>query len=202
LRQVAALKKFGLLEEEGSRDDRQLKLSDLALDIVTPGSPRRTEALQTAALKPAIHQELRKLYPDGLPSDETVRFYLERERNFIGRAANELLKEYRATMQFAGLEDSSESGDTVGDSDDPDPENGVSQEDKLDESIATVEREEIIDPASGSGSTLRSIVLPLSETAWVTVKGEFPLSEPAWDQMLGMLAAMKPGLTRVGDDED
>jgi hypothetical protein len=191
LRQVAALKKFGLLDEQGNQDQRRLKLTDLALDILTPGSPRRLDALQTAALTPTIHLELRQRYPDGLPSESTVLFYLVRERDFTDVAARQLLAEFEATMAFAGL------GNASSQADQPEAEN-----ENDDDPVENEQIEEMKDPDpieqqdDPDAASLRSVVLPISGGAWVTVKGEFPMKADAWDQMMAMLAAMKPGLTR------
>src|SRR5688500_13312680 len=60
LRAIAALKQFGLLLEEGSNEERQLRLSELALDILiadSEESPQRLHAIKTAALSPPIHRK-------------------------------------------------------------------------------------------------------------------------------------------------
>lgn len=44
------------------------------------------------------------------------------------------------------------------------------------------------------GSTLRAVPIPLSADQWVTLQGAFPLPEADWDQLMRVLAVMKPGL--------
>ena len=65
---VAALKKFGLVDHEGMGDNRQVRLSGLALSILldkNPDSPERRDALRSAALGPRIHAELWERYGTG-----------------------------------------------------------------------------------------------------------------------------------------
>lgn len=103
---IAALKKFGLVDEEGVGEDREVRLSSLALAILLDGdegSPERAEALRTAALNPRIHAELWERYGPELPSDQTLRRFLILEKNFNETAVDEFIAEYRATVAYAGL---------------------------------------------------------------------------------------------------
>lgn len=103
---VAALKKFGLVDEEGVGDSRQVKLSRLALTVLLDedrASPERNAALQTAALSPRIHAELWEKYGAELPSDSSLRRFLIIEKNFNEAAVDEFLEEYKTTVAFAGL---------------------------------------------------------------------------------------------------
>jgi len=207
-RQVAALKKFGLIEDEGSKTDRQIRLSDLALRIVMPDSPERAESLKVAALKPAIHQELLAKYKDGLPaSDGSIRWHLVSDLGFTENAAQELIAEYRATLKFAGLDPSSPP-DNLGATDIQEPEEDPSQSRDMDMSDArppngttpsTREEAEQNETKTKASSTMRDLTIPLPGTAWVKIEGEFPMAEDSWDQLLAMLSAMKPGLTRPND---
>ncbi|HEX6205734.1 MAG TPA: hypothetical protein VFZ29_08000 [Solirubrobacterales bacterium] len=204
-RQLAAVKKFGLIDDEGSKTSRQVRLTDLGLRIVMPDSPERSEGLRAAAMKPAIHQELREKFSDGLPSDRNVRWYLVSERGFSEIAAKELITEYRATLRFAGLDGTTENGGTVEANDDSDGVGDPSQDEAV--AQATAPPEEVQQPpqqpptsvGASSPSALRDLTIPLAGTAWVKIAGEFPMAEESWDQMMNMLAAMKPGLTRADD---
>lgn len=196
LRQVAALKKFGLIEEEGSQADRQIKLTQLGLYIVVPDSPERAASLRKAALLPTIHKDLHDKYGDGLPSDSTVRWYLKTEREFMDKAAAELLAEYRATMRFAGL-DTRARATRDGTSDFSPPEN-LRQVPDIASAFAVGKPKTAPSPppSRDENSTLRGVTIPLPGTAWVKIEGEFPMTKESWDQLLAMLTAMKPGLTR------
>lgn len=105
---IAALKKFGLVDEEGTGETRQVRLSRLALAVLLDddrASPERNSALRTAALSPRIHVELWEKYGADLPSDSTLRRFLILEKNFNEAAVDEFLEEYKSTVAFAGLRD-------------------------------------------------------------------------------------------------
>ncbi len=103
---MAALKKYGLIEHDGMGENKQIRLSDLALTILldeNADSPAHTDALRTAAMSPRIHAELWERYGADLPSDQSLKRYLVLEKNFNEAAVDELLAEYKQTISFAGL---------------------------------------------------------------------------------------------------
>lgn len=117
---IAALKQFGLLLDEGSGDKRKIKLTDTAIRLVRdpdPKSEKRLAAIRAAALAPKIHSELWEKYEVAGASgamDVAVKSYLTLDRADDGAsaysddAAEELIAEYRQTMAFAGLLESSD----------------------------------------------------------------------------------------------
>ena len=103
---MAALKKYGLIELDGTGENKQIRLSSLALAILldeNPDSPDRLDALRTAAMGPRIHAELWERYGAALPSDQSLKRYLVLEKSFNEAAVDELLAEYKQTISFAGL---------------------------------------------------------------------------------------------------
>ncbi len=115
---IAALKKFGLVDEDGVGDGRQVKLSRLALTVLLDedrASPERNAALQTAALSPRIHAELWEKYGAELPSDSSLRRFLVIEKNFNEAAVDEFLEEYKTTVAFAGLRSADPASPSPGD---------------------------------------------------------------------------------------
>jgi hypothetical protein len=105
-RLISALKQFGLVVEHGGGDDRKVKLSDRALDILLADpddAPRRTEAIKAAALSPKIHKNLWDHYNGELPSDATLRAYLLRDLEFNDSHVDSFIKEFRSTVGFAKL---------------------------------------------------------------------------------------------------
>ena len=107
LRAVAALKKFGLLEDQGRGDTRQARLTDLAESIILDKrepSTERDAAIRNAALTPPIHADLWEKYQGNLPSDATLQFVLTKNLRFSPRGAEALIKEFSATIAFAKLE--------------------------------------------------------------------------------------------------
>src|SRR5690348_16423785 len=80
---LAALKKFGLLTDEGRGTDRRGRLTHLAVDILAnPNAAARANAIKQAALLPAIHRELWDKYQNNPPSDANLRWDLLRQRGF------------------------------------------------------------------------------------------------------------------------
>jgi hypothetical protein len=103
---ISALKQFGLLEEQGSGESRQFRVTDLALDILTyeHDPPKQAGAIRQAALKPAIHQELWAKYGGKLPSDPNIKAYLTREREpikFNKKHVEGFIAQFRDTLAFA-----------------------------------------------------------------------------------------------------
>jgi hypothetical protein len=106
---LAALKHFGLIVDEGSKENRRVKLTDLGLDILLhPGdSPKRRVALETAALTPKIHRELWDKYDGKLPPDVSIRLYLLRARDgghFNRNFVDSFIANFRSTLAFAKLD--------------------------------------------------------------------------------------------------
>lgn len=104
---MAALNHFGLVDYIGRGDDRKVKLSDLALRIVLdkqPDSNERAAALKEAALTPPIHKELFERFGFLLPPDAVVETFLCRDSGYSEQAALSLLDEYKATLEFSGLD--------------------------------------------------------------------------------------------------
>lgn len=103
--QLSALLKFGLVESQGSRDERVIRVSDLAVKILNhPSYEARQEAIREAALAPVIHKEMWEEYGADLPSDSNLLWRLTRERGFTETGAKEFVREWRATMAFAQLD--------------------------------------------------------------------------------------------------
>lgn len=103
---VAALKYFGLIDIVGEGDSRQIKLSQdgllLLLDQREDDSERRAVA-RKLALRPSIHQQLYHRYPDGLPSDATIKHFLMFDGRYNESAAAEIVAEFKETAVYAGL---------------------------------------------------------------------------------------------------
>src|SRR5258708_445820 len=70
LSKIGAVRAYGLLEGSGD----ELRISDDAvIGLAAPiGSPEKSAALSRLAVRPALFQELRKQFPDTLPSEENL----------------------------------------------------------------------------------------------------------------------------------
>lgn len=197
---LAALKKYGLLEDEGSGKNRTARISDLGRDILLderPDSDERLGRIQRAALTPAINAEVREKYGSELPSDANFKWFLVRDKQFTEGGASEFMDVYKRTMEFAQLADSesvvsSDAGDTEIE------QEGSGQEDHTFRPPP---------PRAGNGNmskstTGRSVQLPVSQTEWATLSANFPLSDEEWSQMLAVLQAMRPGLTKALSEDE
>jgi hypothetical protein len=187
---VAAMKKFGLLVDEGSGDNRKVRLSDAALRILLDEREDSTEklrAVQAAALKPPIHAELWEKYEGSLPSDQTLKYNLRTERGFTEAGAEEFIRQLKGTLAFAKLEN----GGKLSDQEEDKRENksqGLMTPPTALQDASSKPKGEI-----GVRQT-RVVQLPISPSEWAALQAPFPLTEVMWNQMLAVLNAMKPAL--------
>jgi hypothetical protein len=100
---LSALRKFGLVEYPS---DGKVVVTRRAVEILTfpNGHERKLRAMQEAALNPAIYSELLEKYKDsGLPSDEAISAELVADRGFNPSAVGAFLKDFRESLEYAGL---------------------------------------------------------------------------------------------------
>ncbi len=192
---LAALKKFGLIEDEGTGAGRTATVSDLAVDILAnPNDRARLKAIQQAALRPAVHQELWEKYGSNLPSDANLKWELTRQRSFTETGASEFIPVYRATIAYAQLADgASVTTQEAVEQDDPDED---------DPPASGAKRRQGARRTRMSEADANVLTIPLVGGTAVMVEGAFPISETDWRQLMAVLDAMKPGLVRDPQTED
>ena len=103
---LAALAKYGLIDDQGVGDARRIKVSDRAKRILLDqrdDSPERRQLVQEAALTPPIHREIWQECSGALPSDENLRHSLIFDRSFTESGARDFIRQFRQTVEFAGL---------------------------------------------------------------------------------------------------
>ncbi|MDR3404476.1 MAG: hypothetical protein P4L99_18390 [Chthoniobacter sp.] len=100
---IAALKKYGLLEEEGTGAMRKVKLTESGIALVNPSYPDRAALIKKTALLPPIHTYLWETFVKEGASDGTIRDNLVFERKFTEEAANVLIGQFKDTVEFAKL---------------------------------------------------------------------------------------------------
>jgi hypothetical protein len=185
---LAALKKFGLLADEGASDERTGRLTELALELVL--NPDPSQALREAALLPKFHRQMWDEYGASLPSAATLRYRLIKEFGFTESGAEEFVDEYRSTIDYAGLATDPESS--------ADEERApLTAQNPPGGQVAATRPPEVAplpQTVPGSSAASMTIPIPLLGQDPVYVTGTFPLSEASWDQLLRVLEAMKPGL--------
>ena len=190
---LAALKKFGLIEIEGTGPQRKARVSKLAVNILlNPDADERLTALKQAALRPSIHRELWDKYGAHPPSEANLRWELTQERAFTERGASEFIPQYLSTISFAKLtEDDSvqeltdEGDNATGDA------TGDSIEDVSYRQPGQRQRPQRQQKMSDDSTTY---AVPVAVGSNVMIEGRFPLSEREWTQFMAVLNAMKPAL--------
>ena len=99
---LAALKKFGLINEVGGRfapSQRGIEILNLPT-----GDPRRQRALQEAVLEPSIYRELIEQHREtGWPADDVLASELVTYKQFNPKAVNGFVEDLRDSLEFAGL---------------------------------------------------------------------------------------------------
>lgn len=101
---LAALKKFGLVTEVNGR----IVPSQRAIEILNlpTSDPRRVQAVKDAALSPEVYRELIEQHRDtGWPADDVLQADLITYRNFNPKAVAGFVKDFKDTLEFAGLSD-------------------------------------------------------------------------------------------------
>jgi hypothetical protein len=99
---VAALKAFGLIEVQGAKDKREVRLTEAAWRILGH-APDREELLKVAALKPEIHKKLWEKYGGPPPADSILKNYLVWESGFNASFVGSFIAQYRATLAYANI---------------------------------------------------------------------------------------------------
>jgi len=100
---VAALKQYGLLDDSGSREDRKITLTPLALRILIDTRPgQREDGLREAATKPRLFNEYQR-WASHRPPDDHIMSELRFDRSFTEDAAKTFIRVFFDTMEFAGV---------------------------------------------------------------------------------------------------
>lgn len=97
LGKVGAVRAYGLVEGSGD----ELKISDDAVDAIKApvNSDERRGALERLATRPALFKELREAFPDSLPSEDNIQYWLAK-KGFTGKGAGKAAKSYLTTMRL------------------------------------------------------------------------------------------------------
>lgn len=102
---ISTLKKFGLISDRGSGDQRYIKLTDLAYGILKADVNTTTwiKLVQKAALSPKIIAELWETDKENPKSTPNLKKYLEFEKSFNPTVIDSFIQTYRDTISFAKL---------------------------------------------------------------------------------------------------
>lgn len=103
---VAALKSYGLLEDEGSNEDRRIQLSKEARRyFLDERDDVKVGMLASFALSPPLFRALweKDGWSQGVPADTVARSHLKLDRNLNDQSARSLLSIFKDNIVFAGL---------------------------------------------------------------------------------------------------
>jgi hypothetical protein len=180
---LAAVKQFGLIEDEGRGDVRRVRLSSLGLRIVQdkrPGSPERQDAIRQAALHPTVYADLWREF-GAAASDDNLEYSLL-TKHFSDSAAKDIVRGYRAAIALANLHE----GDTVtlnGDSDSEDQGDG-SDEERRDSSL----RDGLRKPKRAG---MKTYAIPVDPDNDALIELPVPMTTERWENFKAFLAAME-----------
>ena len=196
---IAALKKFGLLEEVEGNGSRGARLTELALSILLheERSPERQRWVQEAALMPSIHAELWVQFNGHLPSDKNLRRVLVLDRHFTESGAHQFIRQFKSTIAFAGLDEPDTMHDAQPSQHRPSGEHMAPQAIRP----AGIPSEEAfgkprVSTDAGSVKVTFPLAVDMDTSLWPVLQVPIPMTEEAWEQMLGAINVLKVGVVR------
>jgi hypothetical protein len=204
---IAALKKFGLLEDEVGNGTRRARLTSLALSIVLDeaDSPERQQRVREAALTPPIHAELWNESGGRLPSDQNLRRTLVLERSFTDSGAQQFIRQLKSTIAFAGLDEPDKMPEAQPSQHRPSGEHMASQAIRPSglpsgEAFGTPR----LSTEAGDQPQVRTLPLPVDSdpSAWPVLQVPIPMTEELWEQMLDAINIVKRGVVRKATSAD
>lgn len=197
---AAALLKYGLVSDEGSGDNRSVKLTEDAIRLTYNPDTNSTEyqqALKKAALMPKIHAELWKKYDGEVPDDGVVKRYLVVDRRFNEQYVDGFIKQFKKTIKFANIKN----GDTVAlpqDDDVKEMEKPLFQQKNVMENFGAATDFNKLFPGTQAPPTMREFNFPLPAGV-ATLKLPFPLTEEDFESLVNTLEMFKDGLVKKPD---
>jgi hypothetical protein len=189
---ISAMKKFGLLAEEGT--DKVRLTEDAVKYFLLPDEDTKLALLRRLACKPPIIHEFIASHPDGLPSDDTLRYNLIAERDFIDEAATTFIKALRETVRFAKLDAADYRRDQMA----PSPSEDVASAQPPAMTPARSARGflETFGGSEARGRPSGALRVELSDGTWVSVEPSAPLTSSTFDELMDYLGVYKKVLLK------
>jgi hypothetical protein len=184
-RALASLTSFGLLDEEGSKENRHVFLSDLGKEIIHFGDKESADAkkaIREAALKPTIYTDLWTLWlKDGqsLPSEEAMKRYLIKEKAFNPQSVDDFIKGFKNTLNYAGLIKDGKITSSDGASGTRDQNNTPLRQRNTGERMNNPNLQDNTIPLIGGSTAILTIPRPLSKKNFDLIKSWLTLMEPS-----------------------
>jgi hypothetical protein len=183
---LSGLKKFGLVEMIGGR----VVVTKRAVNILLfPEAERGINARREAVLLPKEYRELfNRFKGKKIPSDETLRSELIADKGFNSKAVDGFLKDFRASLAYAGIS----TEDALDSSLEPSEEPTLDEEEeqlKPDEEIQE-QREPLTPPVKSTKSKVFNVALdPITHDApqFAQVLIPVPLSDEQKKRLINFL---------------
>jgi len=121
MRALSALIQFGLLDEFGSGDAREVQFTADAKKILLDErdvSPDRDAVVRALASKPVVYADLLNKWGTSLPSDAEVKFWLVGDKGFNRDIVGDVIASFKDTVAFAKLDSGVGGADIGGESGD------------------------------------------------------------------------------------
>lgn len=199
---LAALKKFGILEEAQGGKNKTFRLSGPAmLALLSDSEEKRLGARQKLALNPTIHSDLWDEYGGKLPATSTIRSWLILNKSFNQNVVDDFVAQYRSTLSYAGLMGSDKL--SVDDGNDDDDDNGDGGEPETPfgsifskDLFGRMRAKEPPPKPQKRARSHRDLALPIGGGIDAHLRLPNPMTEDEWQLMEGILKAMRPGIVR------
>lgn len=180
-RLISALLQFGLLEAVGKAKERQVCVTERGKMIATDPegvTEERAPAIYEAALEPPVYRKVWDQWGPALPNDRMMVPELKREYGFNSNAIEDFIRDFRATLEFAGVDKKGDNGEI----EEPEPDsqgtghNGERAKAKAPMTTSTTETTEVrledySIPLRGAGTAVLSVPVPLSRNNYQRLKG-------------------------------
>jgi len=101
---IAALTAYGLIDSEGEKGSKKIKVSDLAFKILMdkrPDSEEREVLTKEAALKPNMFKKIYENYPTIFPAGATLDYELKTKYGFNPASVTDFIDIFKQTFDFA-----------------------------------------------------------------------------------------------------
>ncbi len=203
LLKLAALKKYGLVDYVEVDGKIRVKVSALGriLSIEDIDPVVRAERIREAAMKPAIYKRLIEQYPGGLPSDLTLRTDLiqDEKQKFNENAVDAFIRDFRATLAFAGISGSgmAATGNVDTEPEDNEPEEPMESAIMASEELmVTPPRQPLASrqPSGSQPSQVQLLTLVLKGNIIAKLSIPFPVSKETFDSLKKQIESLEDGL--------
>lgn len=184
LRITAALASYGLIEVEGVGNAKQIKISDLAYQIIADKraiSSERDIAIRESALSPVMFKKIWEEYPENLPPKDVLEYDLTFKYRFNPSSTSDFINVFTKTMEYAKVYEY----DIIG------GENSITQEqDMTNITDKTIEKPSVKAPPMFSGNEKEIANYPI-KGGTVRLLASAPITQKSIEKLIKQLELSK-----------